>query len=140
MKIVIFAIIVVGLLGGCSRTARTDKLDPHNWNIESFNNGVVTIQHEGKAYKARCDISRSFNNADSVTDPNNVYTFPSCDLIIGFVGRNVQPFEGKQKDANGWITNMWSVGSTLALRSWRDEHTPWRQEEFIIISVTKSAL
>ena len=116
MKIVIFAIIVVGLLGGCSRTARTDKLDPHDWNIESF------------------------NNADSVTDPNNVYTFPSCDLIIGFVGRNVQPFEGKQKDANGWMTNMWSVGSTLALRSWRDEHTPWRQEEFIIISVTKSAL
>jgi len=84
-------------------------------------------------------LSRSFNNASLATDPNNVQTFSTCDLVIGLVGRNVQPFEGKQKDANGWTTNMWSVGSTLALRSWHDEHTRWRQDEFLITSVTKNA-
>jgi len=133
------AVIVAGILAGCSKKTATDKLDSQDWLIESYNNGVVTVQHEGHTYKAKCDISRSFGNADSLTDPNNVHTFPTCDLVIGFVGRNVQPFEGKQKDANGWTTNMWSVGSTLSLRSWRDEHTPWRQDEFIITSVTKNA-
>ena len=86
----------------------------------------------------RCVISASYNNADSITDPNNVYTFPTCDLAIGFVGRNVQPFEGKQKDQTGLSTNMWSVGSRLLLRSWRDEHTPWRQDEFVITSVART--
>ena len=101
MKALIFAVIMAGLLAGCSRKPKTDKTDPQGWFIESYNNGVVTVQHEGNTYKARCDISRSFNNAASVTDPNNVRAFPTCDLVIGFVGRNVQPFEGKQKDASG---------------------------------------
>jgi hypothetical protein len=133
------AVIVAGLLAGCSRKSTTDKPDPQSWLIESYNNGVVTVRHEGNTYKARCDISRSLNNSASVTDPNNVHTFPTCDLAIGLVGRNIQPFEGKLKDENGWTISMWSVGSTLALRSWRDEHTPWRQDEFVITSVAKNA-
>ncbi len=139
VKALVSAVVVAGLLAGCSRKPTTDKTDPRGWFIESYNNGLVTVRHEGDTYKARCDISRSFNNADSVTDPNNVHTFPTCDLVVGFVGRNVQPFEGKQKDASGWTTNMWNVGSTLSLRSWRDERTPWRQDEFVITSVTKNA-
>jgi hypothetical protein len=132
------AIVVAGLLAGCTRKAATDKPEPRGWFIESYNNGVVTVQHEGNTYKARCDISRSFNNASSATDPNNVHMFSTCDLVIGFVGRNVQPFEGKQKDASGWTINMWNAGSTLLLRSWRDEHAPWRQDEFVITSVANT--
>jgi hypothetical protein len=139
MKALVSAVIIAALLAGCSRKLTADKPDPRAWSIESYNNGMVKVQHEGNTYKARCDISRSFNNADLVTDPSNVHTFPTCDLVVGFVGRTVQPFEGKQKDASGWTTNMWSVGSMLALRSWRDEHTPWRQDEFIITSVTRNA-
>jgi hypothetical protein len=135
--VLLFAVVVAGLLVGC-RKSTTGTPDDQGWFVESYNDGVVTVQHEGNTYKAKCDISRSFNN-DSVTDPKNVHTFPTCDLVIGFVGRNIQPFEGKQKDATGWTTNMWSVGSTLALRSWRDEHTPWRQDEFVITSATKNA-
>jgi len=134
------AVIMAMLLAGCSRKPTTDTPDPPGWFIESYNDGVVTVQHEGNTYKARCVTSRSFNNAASVTDPNNVHTFPTCDLVIGFVGRSVQPFEGKQKDANGWTSDMWSVGSTLALRSWRDEHTPWRQDEFVITLATRNVL
>lgn len=118
--------------------ART-YLIPHfrGWLIESYDNGVVTVRHEGNTYTATCEISRSFNNAASVTDPNNVHEFHECDLAIELVGRNVQPLEGKQKDADGRVSNMWNVGSTLALRSWRDERTPWRQDEFKITSVTR---
>jgi hypothetical protein len=133
------AVIVAGLLTGCNRKPTIDKPDPGGWFIQSYDNGVVTVQHEGNTYKAKCDISRSFNNAASVTDPNNVHTFQTCDLVIGFVGQTVQPFEGKQKDANGWTTNMGSVGSELALRSSRDDRTPWRQEEFVITSVARNA-
>jgi hypothetical protein len=138
VKALVYAVIMAGLLAGCSRKATTDKADPQGWLVESYNNGVVTVQHQGNTYKARCDISRSFNNANSVTDPSNVHTFPSCDLVIGFVGREVQPFAVKQKDASGWTTNMWNVGTTLSLRSWHDDHTPWRQDEFVITSVART--
>jgi hypothetical protein len=101
---------------------------------------VITVEHEGNLYTASCDISRSFNNAASITDKNNVVEFSSCDIAIGLVGRNVQSFQGKQKDAEGWTINMWNAGSTLALRKWRDERTPWKQEEFKISSVKKKSL
>jgi hypothetical protein len=126
--------LAAAILAGCSRKPTTPK-----WLIESYSDGVVTVRHEGNTYKARCNISRSFNNADSVTDPSNVHMFHTCDLAVGLVGQSVQPFGGKQKDASGWTINMWSVGSTIVLRSWRDEHTPWRQDEFLITSVTKNA-
>jgi len=124
------AIIGAGLLAGCSNKAATDKPDARGWFIESYNNGIVTVQHEGNTYKARCDISRYSNSGN---DPN-VHTLPTCDSVIDFVGQNLQPFEGKQKDANGRTINMWSVGSTLALRILHD--TTWRQDEFVITSVT----
>jgi hypothetical protein len=137
MKALVFAVVVAGLLVGC-RKPTTDTPDPQSWFIESYTDGLVTARHQGKAYKAKCDISRSFNNANSAADPKNVHTFPTCDLVIEFVGQNIQSFKGKQKDANGWTTNMWSVGSTLTLRSWRDEHTAWRQDNFVITSVASS--
>jgi hypothetical protein len=128
-------LIIVGLLDGCAR-GPSGKQDPQSWFIESYANGVITVLHDGYTYKATCDSSKSFNNASSVTDPNNVHEFQTCDLAIGLVGHNVPPFESKQKNANGEIINMWSVGSTLALRTWRDEQKPWRHEEFKITSVT----
>lgn len=141
MKAFAYALMIVGLLAGCSKKPAPDLIsDPRGWFVESYDNGVITVQHGGYTHKARCDGSRSFNNAGSITDKNGVVEFSTCDLAIGLVGRNVQPFEGKQKDADGRIINMWSIGSTLALRSWRDEHTPWKQEEFKITSVTKNPL
>jgi len=126
-----YFIFLSTILSAC--TAQQDK----SWLIESYDNSVITVQHEGNTYKARCDVSRSFNNAPSVADPNDVHVFKSCDMAIELVGTSVQPFEGTQKDAEGRIIVMWAVGSTLALRSWRDERTPWREDEFVITSVTK---
>jgi hypothetical protein len=132
------ALLAVGLAAGCTKNpARDSAPDPRGWLIESYENRVITVQHEGNTYKAMCDVSRSFHNAESITDPNNVHEYSDCELAIELVGHNVQPFEGKKKDAQGWTTNMWNVGSTLALRRWRDERTPWRQEEFRITSVVR---
>src|SRR5271165_1165606 len=83
------AVIVAAFLMGCSKKTTTDKPDSRMWLIESYSNGIITVQHDGNTYKARCDISRSVNNAASVTDPNNVHTLPTCDLVLAFVGRSV---------------------------------------------------
>jgi len=133
MRLPFFILVVAALLCGCSRKPATDR---RNWLIESYENRVITVQHEGNTYKATCETSRSFNNAPSITDPQNVHEFSTCDMAIGLVGHEVQPFEGKQRDPDGRIVIMWNVGGTLALRSWKDEQTPWRQEDFRITSVT----
>lgn len=125
------AIVAVGFLPACHKGAPNQG----GWFVESYQQGVLTVSHEGKTYKAVCDTSRSFNNAASITDPRNVIVFQSCDLAIELVGSTVQGFGGKQKDSQGNVVNMWNVGSSLALRSRRDERTPWRQDEFRITEV-----
>jgi hypothetical protein len=129
-------VFVFALVIGCSKKSTPDFIpDPQGWFIESYDNGTITVQHEGNVYKALCDGSRSFNNRPSAFDPLNVIASPTCNVSIGLVGHNIQPLEGKQKDGDGWTVNMWNAGSILALRRWRDEQTPWIQEEFKISSV-----
>ena len=135
MKSLFTMLVVAGLLGGCGRRPVADF---HSWFIESYDRGVITVQHEGHTYKATCDSSQSFNNAASITDPKNVIEFSTCDTAIGLVGHQAQPFDGKQRDLDGKIVMMWNVGHTLALRSWKDQQTPWRQETFNITSVTRA--
>jgi len=125
-------IVFLLLVAGCRPKPGIARGD---WFVRSYDRGVLTATHDGNIYTATCDTSRSFNNASSVTDERNVVVFPSCDLAIALVGSSVQPLEGKQRGRDGSITVMWSVGATLAIRSWRDERTPWRQEEFRITSV-----
>jgi hypothetical protein len=44
MKKALVSSIIVVLLGGCgTKTAP----DPAGWFIESYDNGVITVQHEG---------------------------------------------------------------------------------------------
>ena len=136
-KGLVFAILVAGFLVGC-RKPTIDTPDPQSWFIESYTDGVVTVQHEGMRYKAKCDNSRSVN-ADPFADPNNFLSFRTCDFVVRIVGRNVQPVESKQEDSSGWTITMQQVGSALVLRRWHDEHTGWKQEEFVITAVTKKA-
>jgi hypothetical protein len=135
MKGVISVALVVGLMVGCGqKSAPTPDFipDPQGWFIESYDQGLITVQHQGNVYKATCDSSRTFNITDK---NNNVIESSTCNLVIDHVGHNVQPEDGKQRDANGNIVTMWNVGAVLALRSVNNEHAPWRQEEFKITSV-----
>lgn len=113
-------------------------LDSLGWTIESYEQGVITVTHQGSTYKATCNVSRSFNNAPSVTDSKNVVEFPTCDLPVDLVGHVVQPFLGQQRDATGRIVSMRNVGSILAIQQSRNDNTPFRIDEFIITSVAKS--
>jgi hypothetical protein len=138
--------LVVLTVGGFLISCNTDhprlvvnsEAREKDWFIRSYENGVVTVEHQGNKYTGTCDVSRSFENAPSVAAPDNVIESSKCYLAVDFIGRNVQPLEGNQKDANGWTVNMWNVGPTLALRRWRDERTPWQQEEYKITSVESS--
>src|SRR4051794_7941044 len=64
MKSLPVVLVVAGLLGGCSKSPVPYV---HSWFIDSYDNGVITVQHEGYTYKASCDTSQSFNNAASIT-------------------------------------------------------------------------
>ena len=139
--------VVIGLLAGCSRKPAVPKSP---WLIESWDKEVFTIQNEGNVYKATCDGVTSLNDGrgavngtpwpdalDSGTPP------PRCELTIGLVGHSVESYDPAMlpaadnlKDADGWITTMVHSGSTLMLRSWRDEKTH-TEELFKVTSVTK---
>ena len=110
MTTAIATFVIVGLLGGCGKKPTTESFPISQiWFIESWDNSVLTVKHDGNMYKARCDTSRSFNNAASITDEKNVVDFSTCDLAIGLVGHAVQPLDGKQRDDDGRIVVMWPV-------------------------------
>ena len=126
MKPLFSILVVAGLLSGCRRD------HPRNWLIESYEDGRITLKHDGNTYKAKCDGGMSFTPFESFVQNS------TCEMAIGLVGHEIQPFEGKQRNADGRIVVMWNVGDDLALKSVKDDRTPWRQEHFIITSVTKN--
>jgi hypothetical protein len=129
MRLLSSALVIAGLLG-CNRKPVRDA---RAWFIESYDSGVITVQHEGYTYKATCDPSSSLYNLDNPMVPTR------CDAAIGLVGHGVQPFEGQKRGADGRFVIMWNVGGLLTLQSVRgDEKTSWRREEFRISSVTKT--
>jgi hypothetical protein len=85
--------------------------------IESYDNGVITVQHEGYTYKATGDPSSSLYDLDDLKVPTRY------DTAIELVGHEVRPFDGKQRDTDGRFVIMWNVGARL---------------EFKISSVTKT--
>jgi hypothetical protein len=111
-----FILVLVFTLVGCKKPTPDFIPDPQGWFIESYDNGTITVQHNGYRYTASCDRSRSFNNSDSITDPGNMIESPTCHVAIGLVRHNIQPLEGKLKNADGLTLNMGNVGSILVLR------------------------
>ena len=117
-----------------SSTAQ-ESPDRKGWFVESYEGGIISARHEDNTYTATCLDSNSYNNPASITDPNNVHHYRTCDLPIGLVGHLVQPFDGNQADSDGKVVAMFNVGNTLAIRSWRDAHSPWRLDRFTVTSV-----
>ena len=118
--------LVAGLLSGCKRPFAPN---PRVWFIESYENGIITARHEGNTYDAAC-AKGGFYNA---VNPRSNVEYSTCDMAIGLVGHEVQPFEDKRyrRDADGEIVAMWLSYGNLELRSWRDEQS-WRHEMFLI--------
>jgi hypothetical protein len=133
------------LLAGCGTTAKGV------WVIESWNQGTVTVRHEGLRYQATCEGSidsqgGSLNvNGKAFADALDRGADPKCDAITPFVGRSVAPLAtdlrpagGMAKGLDGPIVTMAEAGNTLMLKCWRDEQTN-TSVLFTIRSVTKIA-
>jgi hypothetical protein len=153
---VLSMLVLAGFVGGCSREPSTKPVaEDRSWFIESWDNGAITVRHEGKVYKATCyaavlvkgSVSPSYG--DFVPDEQDVIHEPCLSgspkpLAAEFVGRNIQPFppkgsnfaDQKQRDADGYIVVMDDPGITIKLLSWK-ERSPWRQENYRITSITK---
>lgn len=128
--------ILALLLLGETDCAWRDVPSSSNWLVESYSYGILTVQHEGKEYTATCDFGATFKPEIGGKRKDWEYSPGGCDTAGGLVNREIQPFGGGRRDENGRIVNMWTVGDTLALRSWGNEHSPWRQEHFKVTSVT----
>jgi len=135
-KIAILALVFLGETACAWRSVPTSG----NWLVESYSYGTLTVQHEGSEYTATCDFGASFNPEIGGKPNDWKYSPGRCDTAAGLVKSEIQPFDGRRRDENGRIVNMWIVGDTLALRSWENEHSPWRQEHFKVTSVTAQRL
>ena len=131
-KLAILALLVLSETDCAWRAVPTSG----TWLIESYSYGILTVQHEGSEYTATCDFGASFNPEKSGKPSDWRYSPGKCDTAAALVKREIQPFDGRRRDENGRIVNMWTVGDTLALRSWENERSPWRQEHFKVTSVT----
>jgi len=102
------------------------------WRVEAFENGSITVRHEGNLYKATCLSSTTLNPPPS----GGVTRYPACDLAYDLVGRTLQPFGGTEKDSNGRRIVMFNVGDVLMLQSVIDAQSPSRTDEFKIESIS----
>ena len=59
--------------------------------VESYDNGSISVRHEGKIYKATCVSGTSFYPPTDTNDLG-VKSSTTCDLTVGLVGQEVQPF------------------------------------------------
>jgi hypothetical protein len=134
-KLAIFALLVLSETNCAWRSLPSSG----NWLIESYNYGILTVMHVGREYTATCDFGTSFNPETNGKTNEWKYSPGKCDTAAALVKREIQPFGGRRRDGNGRIVNMWTVGDTLALRSWENEHSPWRQEHFKVTSVTANS-
>jgi hypothetical protein len=142
--VLLSTLILSAALLACSPGATTTAAQPdQGWFIESWDDGVITVQHLGKIYKAKCYAAVMVNEriSPSAGDfvpsgerPLDTISLPCGLLATEFVGRRVQPITGKQRENDGNIVVMDDPALTLILRSWK-EHSPWTQENYRIQSV-----
>jgi hypothetical protein len=133
-KLAILALLVLSATDCAWRSVPTSG----NWLVKSYSYGIITVQHDGSEYTATCDFGTSFDPQLRGKPNDWKYSPGRCETAAGLIKREVQPFGGRRRDENGRIVNMWTVGDTLALRSWENENSPWRQEHFKITSVTSN--
>jgi hypothetical protein len=134
MKALVSALVFLGLLAGCSKKPAPDFIpDPRGWLIESYDNAVITVRHQGHTYKATCN---------SLIIPGD----PPCNFIVELVGESIPDgpmtsfSKTPQTDIGGLhlMVVMTQVNAVLLLeRRWEDgQNRPINA--FTITSVTKT--
>jgi hypothetical protein len=126
-------LIVLALAGVTS--AQTSKpappKKPEGWLIQSWDDGVLTVLHQGLIYKAKC--------AESVVVAPNAkgHLSPGCTLAIDLIGREIQPphYWRPVSDEDGWIVDALSAEGSLCIARWRRESYSSQTDHYTITSV-----
>ncbi len=126
MKALIIASLLFGFLAGCS------KENTHDWFIQSYDKGIITVRHEGKVFQARCSSTFQFDNRYPIGDEKSAVVLQTCDPVMDFVGTSVQPFESSKKDAKSSMAN---IEGALYFTGRQDKFR-WVRIAFVITSVT----
>jgi hypothetical protein len=136
--LVVLPLSIVGVFALRSMSGLVaDATNEPPWLVESYNNGVLTVHHIGYTYTARCLRSDTFNAPRPGSTPQEHRT-PTCDTAVDLVGRSIQPMERRDRNSEGDVVQMWQAGGTLALRTWKNEHSAWQMDQFAILAMTPS--
>ena len=132
MRAIVFAPVIIGLLAGCGEKSTPDS---QGWFVESYENGIITIQHGGLTYKAKCTTPDESWNRDRAMEQEG-----TCDRVVELVGRTLRNRLGDDDSTSTVEHNVYQQGSTLFLRSPWPLHgdPPWVTGQFEVISVAKT--
>jgi hypothetical protein len=151
ITLVILGMAVLCILFAASAYGPLSTSNP--WTIQSWQNGTITVEHDGRIYNATCNSSASITVPPGYTLASPKYDFPfspNCDLPIRLVGKPVQNAEtlaqtglilrrrgdlrtDLKAEADGSVTAMWSEDWFLTLQTTKDGHGT--SDQFTITSV-----
>ena len=130
MKTVLIALALAGITPAqTSKPAPPKK--PEGWLIQSWEDGVLTVLHEGLIYKAKC--------AESVVVGPNAkgHVSPGCTLAIDLIGREIQPphYWRSVSEEDGWVVDALSGEGSLWIARWTRESYSSQTDHYTITSV-----
>ena len=125
-------LIVLALAGVAS--AQTSKpappKKPEGWLIQSWEDGVLTLLHQGLTYKAKC--------AESVVVGPNAkgHISAGCTLAIDLIGREIQPSHyWRPVSDDGWVVDALTAEGSLWIARWKRESYSSQTDHYTITSV-----
>jgi hypothetical protein len=130
MKSLLLALALAGVT--FAQTSRSAK-KPEGWLIQSWEDGVLTVTHQGFIYKAKC--------AESVVVAPDAkgHVSRGCTLAIDLIGREIQPAKYwrpvSDSDAGGWIVDLSSADGSLWIARWQRESYSNQTDHYTITSV-----
>ena len=130
MKGLLIVLVLAGVTSAqTSRPAPPRK--PEGWLIQSWEDGVLTVMHQGLIYQAKC--------AESVVvaPDKKGHLSSNCTLAIDFIGREIQTpqYWRSVSDEDGWIVDALSADGSLWIARWQREPYSNQTDHYTITSV-----
>ncbi len=97
------ALAAAAFLSNCGKTLPPN---PRAWFVESYENGVVTVRHNGNLYKAMCEV----NGIYSIEHRNDIES-ADCEMPFGWWDAKCSPTRARSKACTETRTVwLWSCG------------------------------
>jgi hypothetical protein len=115
MKSSLIALVLAGVTSAqISGPAPLKK--PEGWLIQSWEDGVLTVMHQGLIFKAKCVESVI------VDQDKKGHVSPGCTLAIDLIGREIQTpqYWRSVSGEDGWIVDALSAEGSLWIARWEE--------------------